>query len=99
MVEADGGRAARDGGRLVEGGVVDGEPAARGQVAVGIIGVGGVEHAPADARHAVRARGAGGRIAVAADIGLRQQVADGAVGVGLDQRRRGWVATSSTTHA
>jgi len=38
VVEADRGGAAGDGRRLVEGGVGNGEPIARGHVALGILG-------------------------------------------------------------
>ena len=78
-------RALGDRGRLVVGGVGDAAPEPRGLVAVGVVAEGRVNGA-VDRRHRVRQRRAGKRIGVGADVGLRQQVANGIVGEQLLRR-------------
>jgi hypothetical protein len=48
MGKADGGRAAGDRGRLVEGGIGDGKAIAARLIAIGVIGEGGVDDASRD---------------------------------------------------
>ena len=84
--KADGGGAAGNGGRLVVGGVGDGEAVAGGHVALHVIGEGRVDRAAGDGGDSMRPGLPGGRIGVGADIGLGGEVADGVVGEGLDQR-------------
>ncbi len=88
VAEADGCGAAGDGGRLVVGGIGDGQAVAGGHVALGIVREGRVDGAAADAGDGVRPGLPGGRIGIRADIGLGGEVADGVVGEGLHQRRR-----------
>jgi len=91
VVEGNRGGAAGDLRGLVEGGIADGEPIAADLVAVGVIGKGGVDDAARDACDRMRKRLAGRGIAIGADIGLGEDVADAVVADGfrdIDADRR-----------
>jgi hypothetical protein len=87
VAEADGGGAAGDAGRLVVGGIGDGQPVAGGHVALHVVDEGRIDRAATDGGDGMRPGLAGGRIAIGADIRLGGQVADGVIGEGLHQRR------------
>ncbi len=86
--EADRTCALRDARGLIVGRIGNGAAKPRGLVAVRVIGEGGAERPAAGARHRVRQWRTRRRVAVIADVGFREDVADRAVGEGLDQRRR-----------
>ena len=88
---AERGRALRDRGRHVEGGVSDRAPRARRHVAVEIVGEAGIGdpvQRAGDGRHRVRARLACRWVRVGADIGFRGDVAKLIVSEGLDHAAR-----------
>ncbi|BGE88004.1 hypothetical protein Ms3S1_p20520 (plasmid) [Methylosinus sp. 3S-1] len=94
--EADRARALLDAGRQIGGGIADRAAEAGGLIAIGVIGEGRGDRPAGNAGDGVRARRAGGRIVVIADVGFGEEIADRRIGEALDDPKRLAVASKGT---